>query len=1158
MKRTSAVLFLLSLAATTSYGISATSGSSSKFIVDTRTGMLIKDVKSDYCSGSYAGQGGSRATFISGVRCDVKFTINASSMDSNPIDHYLVNGQRQDNDTFTFNVGGLPAGGQLTVVAVDGNGNETDPFRVNMVIATPPPLWGVAGQLSANVAADKFPQEGYIGYRTSEFRGFSLFDTFSDALELVDQDLPLDLTPELKLYQRMASNDGQFLEGADVGGNIGNAQIGKVQSYGHVKDKIGRFAGLNLMVGLTGGSTYNYDPNAMVWKIGSAKLGVQADASWKFRQRIPQFPLAYGEIALVATWSFMLQKQNGDWSGHISLDPFIAIRPAVGVGVDVLAEFQVAGQGGIHLEADVPGGIESMYVKAMLTWRGVLFGFERSGVWWKASHYFYQRGASLASLAPPRPSAFVMDAKDFKPIPRNYGGGGVPAARLASVGLLAASASDGARILMQNGYPTPQPSLAVAGANAALVYVRDNAARGDLDRTELVFRREQADGSWSDEVHVWDDGTADFQPKLALLPDGTAIAAWANVKRTFANDASFDSFCQSLETAVGVRDPQTGTWTCHNLTDDAAFDALPVLKGATNGTAAVAWVRNASGAYIGTSGQLSDLAVSFYRNGAWTTMSIAAPGAGIVTSHDLAWDGERAVLVWAADADGDLATDDAEIWARIFANGSWSSPVRISAASAGALHPSVWFLPDGTAHAIWVQDGALYASTGLGPASGVAVATAGEVSLPGDYRVSVHGDGSATLLWTTDPAGSESGLEGGVMSADYAPATGLAASASLLRQQSLMRNLSGVTDGDGTFRLAYEQVAVSTNAEGQIVRGAVDLAVRRHEAVRDVGVMTEDCAFASELCVGVTNNLLIGVQNHGTVAAGPFAYRVWAGEDGDKTLAASGDLSVAPLSLEVIEVPWTPEEGLTNVVFTIEVDPENAIGDSNRENNTLVWRPDVGKPQLSFRNAKAVKATSSRRLISASIHNDAVAPLPAGMEVKFWRGEIGGELLGTDTAGIVSGGTAGEYDVGTAWDISEVAFTSAWERVVIELPAEYGGQNVSVWTPTPLYNPDDDDSNDGGGGGSGGGGGGGGVSPSLPPNIGGITGFGEVDGNRCFQVYFHGEAGFTYNVQYREKLTEGDWTTILTVTPATTGEYPVAIPIQTSAPSGFFRVVTGQ
>ena len=1056
MKRTFVLSSLLALSSIASSGAgSSVSGSSATFVVDTRPAMLVEDVSSDYCSGAYAGHGGTPATFLAGVRCDIEFTIRASGRDGNAIDHYLVNGERQDDKTFTFDVGSLSAGGRLTVVAVDGQGLQSEPFRVNMNIATPPPLWSVAGRLSANVVADRDSQRKCVLYRASEFRGFSLFDAFSDALEVAGEDMPLELTPTVSLYQTMESDVGQFLVGSDIGGSMG--------SYGRNPNVIGRFSGLSITSSLSGGETYSYDPVHMAWRRGNIQLGIKLDGSWKVRQRIPQCPLIYGEIGLTSSASIIATEDEGVWYSDISLDPLIALKATIGAGIDVVAEAEASGQGGVHLDAKLPGGLESVFLRGQFMWRAVLFGFERSGVWWQADYSVYPRAQNAVNANHLFATGFRTAATSgmgggFSPIPRNYGDGITRSMRrVAASGLLAAPAApSGTQTLMHDGYPTPQPSLAVGGAKAALAYVRDNAKRTMLNRTEIVFREEASDGSWSDETHVWDDETADFQPRLVLLPAGPAVAAWVNAKRSFAQDASFETFCSSLELAVGVRNPQTGAWTCANLTDDAAFDGSPVLKGAANGTAAVVWVRNASGAYVGSSEQPSDLAVSFYRNGAWSAKQIAATGIGAVLSHDVAWNGDQAVVVWARDADGNLATDDAEIWAKTFSKGSWSAAVRLSSSAAGAMRPYVWFLPDGTPHVIWTQNGALMAANGLDGANAANVAVATDVSVPADFRIAERGDGSATLLWTTDPANSESGVEGSILSADYAPSTGLAASASLLRSEAILRNLSGTVDDGGTFRVAYEAVAVSSNSEGQLVRGAVDLAVTSREAVRDVGVTADDCSFARELAVGATNDLLIGIQNYGTAASGPFAYRVWEGEGEGKILLKSDELTIPPLSREVVKVPWTPREGLLDVVFTVEVDPENAIGDSNRENNALVWRPDVGLPRLSIRKATAVKATDTLRLITARIHNDGVAPVPAGTVVKFWRGDIGGELIGTDTAGVVSGGTAGEYDVGVAWDVSNVSFSSAWEQIVVELPAEAGGDRIAVWTDTPLYNSDDD------------------------------------------------------------------------------------------------------
>ena len=1155
MKRLASVLLLSSIA-TCASAVSpfAVSGSSSTFVVDTRSAIAISDVTSTYCSGRYGGQGGWPHTFISGVRCEIEFKIHTSVRDNRPVDHYLVNGQRQDAATFMFDVGTLSPGDRLTVIAVDQENKMSKPFRVNIEIATAPPMWASPVYLT-QIVAEPDPVKRRIVYRAPEYRGFSLFEAYTDAVELGEDDDPLnlnlDIIPVIKLWQTADSSTAQYCEGGDLGLSGG--------SYGR-KERLGRFGGLSIMAGFTGGAVFQYNPHHQAWFMNSAELGVKYDGSWKIRQRIPSCPFFYVELGLASSGSFVLRQRRGEWYGDLSLKPLIDIVATAGGGVDVVAQAEVSGKIGLDLTAEVPKGLESIVLHGQVAWRLVLIGFEWTGTWWEGQTYLYPWGgpqASAKALAGPRLRGAAPQGNDsgLKPISRDYGDGTVPMVRLprARAALRTGGVADNPQLLMHDGYPTPQPSVAVSGTDAALAYVRDKASRADLDRTMLVVRDEAFDGSWDAETPVWDDGTADFQPKLALLADGTAAAAWANAKRTFADGTPFGTVCAALEIAVGVRDAQSGAWTCANLTDDAALDWVPVLKGATNGTFAVAWVRNAAGAYIGTAAQPSDLVVSFHRNGSWTAPAIVAAGAGAVLSHDIAWDGDKAVLVWAADADGDLMTEDSEIWAKSFANGVWSAPVRLSATSAGAMRPYVWFLGDGTPHVVWVQDGSLFAAGGLAAAGGAAVATPEDASIPDDFRLSVRDDASATLLWTTDPATSASSLEGGIVSAAYAAGAGIAAPASLLHAQAAMRNLSGALDDDGTFRVAYESVSVSTNAAGQLVRGAVDLAVHRVEGVTDVGVAAEDCSFATNVVVGVTNVIRVAIQNFGTMASSPVVWRVWAGEGDGRELLASGQTSVPPLSRVTEEAPWTPSEGLSSVAFTIEVDPDSSIADADRTNNTLLWRPDVGSPAISFRNAVAVRATDNLRLISARIHNDSVAPVPAGMAVKFWRGEIGGPLIGTDTAGLVAGGNAGEYDVGIAWDISREAFTSEWEKVVIELPAELGGRSVSVWTTTPLYVDDDEGGDNPGGGGTGGG-----NTPSQPPDIVGGVGFAVVEGRTVFNLSFQGEAGFTYLLQYKRTLADPTWTTLQTVSPSATGTVPVAIPILPDTPSAFFRVVVAE
>ncbi len=883
------------------------SAESAPFALDTCQPVVIQDVRSAYCSGEYGGYGGKRATFRHGTECEVGLRVEAETHRGAEVAYYEVNGGVRDGQ-FTFDVGSLLVGDRLKVVAVDMDGNKSNPFAANFDVALPPPF------MDSLVLAHPRPEEGRVVYRAPEFRSLQLFDLFSGFAEVGGVDYGMEWAPQFKLSRSMDSGTGQYREGPDVG-----VQGGPV-------DEFGRFGPLSVGMSLTGGTVYDYDPAGRVWVRSERELGVALDGEVSVRQRVPQFPLLYGDVGMLSHAAFMAREEGGIWYSDIGLDPVVALRAGLGLGLDVVIEGEVYGQGGLSLEARVPGGLDYIGIKGEFGWRAVVAGFEHGGTWWEADHAIYG-GHRAAANAAARAVALADDG-GFRPIARDYGKGRPRTA--------AAKAADGEGeplVLAADGYPAPQPSLAANGYREALLYLRDNPERADLDRTELVFRSGQCSrngetATWGEEEAVWDDGTADFMPKAALLSDGTVFAAWANEGRTLAEGTPFKEACKAMELAVGVRNASSGEWSCTNLTDDTALDWVPVLKAATNGTAAVAWTRNVSGAYVGSAEAPSDLCVAFFRDGAWSEASVAVEGAGVVLSHDLAWDGGRAALVWAVDADGDLATGgDTEIRAAAFGDGAWGAPVRLSAAGAGAASPYAWFRADGTLHAIWTEDGTLFAADGLAEGGGAAVAGAEKVSVPAGYRL-VPGSATNTLLvWPVAAEGAGGCLGGDLAGVGYSPGTGIRGmAATLLATDAEERNVSGAITPGGALRLAYESVAVS----GGGARGAVGLAVWRSKAGTDVGVSAEGCSFAEAPAAGTTNRLVVKVENYGATDSGNVAWRIWDGDG--STLIGSGTVAVPAFSCVPVSADWVPEEGLADIAFLVE-----AGG-----NGTLAWRPDAG------------------------------------------------------------------------------------------------------------------------------------------------------------------------------------------------------------------------
>ena len=139
MKKT-IILFLLLLAPAVR-AQQAVSGSSGAFVVDTRSkDFVISDVKSEFCSGAYGSATGRHATFLRSMTANVEFTVTMLGNDI-AVDKVVVNEQEFTGSKFTFDVGTLPVGGRLVVIAhgtANGEDVQSEPFRANLDIASPP------------------------------------------------------------------------------------------------------------------------------------------------------------------------------------------------------------------------------------------------------------------------------------------------------------------------------------------------------------------------------------------------------------------------------------------------------------------------------------------------------------------------------------------------------------------------------------------------------------------------------------------------------------------------------------------------------------------------------------------------------------------------------------------------------------------------------------------------------------------------------------------------------------------------------------------------------------------------------------------------------------------------------------------------------------
>ena len=293
MKKSMTVLMAATLAAC-AITLEAATGSSGWLFVDTTDGTLkVADVRSKYFDGEYGGVG-RKATFLNGVSCNIEMTILDDPVN---VDHWLVNGQVVTTRRFTFDVGSLPVGGRLEVIAVGKeDGVRSKPFRANFDIAEHVDeehagLWVARPSNSGGIDEIRYT---IVGAGSVSFPlALEKKITKPGMLRWVPGD-NWSICPKVELTPEVRSSGNGCCKLATIKGTSKN-------KFGEVMDKDVAFT-------LSGGPlTLSWNAMKQKWVCESASFGLEAKGSIRrsypyFTPTIPPIPVGYvkwkGAIAL--------------------------------------------------------------------------------------------------------------------------------------------------------------------------------------------------------------------------------------------------------------------------------------------------------------------------------------------------------------------------------------------------------------------------------------------------------------------------------------------------------------------------------------------------------------------------------------------------------------------------------------------------------------------------------------------------------------------------------------------------------------------------------------------------------------------------------------------------------------------------------------------
>ncbi len=998
---------------------------SAVFAVDTRDANRpqVQDISSTYFNKN------AHVTYLSGVSLPQTITASVNWNGKTPGTVIFDCPNRTEGLTLSrsVDVGQWQPGDRLRVSARAADGAESDPYPANFDIATVPdgiPDWMLY----------VIPSASCLKYKTPEF-SLNLLDQNPDT---VDKNVPI-----------FGGYDVGFVTAVSVSADVNGDGTATATVKAGTGSKM-KMAGFDIAPRVLGEFNWTYLPLSQIWQ-HSGYVGVVFSASMST-------PPAYVWAVPPVFFRGDLNMETGlkagidGWDGNTPLWNFVWNGEAIfsgvaGCGASGFAAIEGYLGGGPVWTIQAPqppplkelgivlrGGVRVVFL--FYTWDAGLLEYE----WW-----FVQaagdRGMMAQSLAKrayaqlnaPKSSDFVLMARTYlagaKPyaVFRSFPSRSLVTRDTGEPPTLAATLNT----LQSNVYPYSQPDISTSGSNRIMVWIWDNPERLAENRTELVWSK-WMDGAWSNPISVWNEGTADFAPAVRLFPDGSALAVWQNERAILTNGATLEEAFAGLEMAVAKYDPNSGTWTGTNLTDNATIDHSPQLATATNGKALLTWISNASNSPSGSASAPNTIHSRLWVGSAWQDAGNIATNVRLLLWSTVAFDGTNGVFIAAIDGDDDQSTiDDQELYGAVYSAGAWGAFARWTTNSIQDTKPQATYDSSGALLLAWYQGSNLVMRAGdLNLAAAENIGEVGGSSSAKDFKLVTGPAGQISMVWV-DMAEDGTGPDPFMINYDFALGAWSKPIRILNNTNLLERSFAGAYSDEGSLLLAYNQVHIQKDTNGVpiLTNNVVDLMFMDYLIGGDLGLRAEDISLSTNSPQpGRTIQVSALARNLGELAATNVSVAFYNGNPaGDGVQIGSSQVipQLAGGANTNISIDWTLPDTVSNQTIYVVVDPGLEQEDRNRANNTASMtaiQPDLVVAEMSVANSEPEK-----RLVNARVANEGGLGSGQGFDVEFRQGATNGPLVGTSAIEAMPAG--GIFDANVEWDLNGLTFTSAYETV---------------------------------------------------------------------------------------------------------------------------------
>ncbi|MFT5127003.1 MAG: hypothetical protein ACI8W8_000602, partial [Rhodothermales bacterium] len=938
------------------------SGTGGPVTVDTRSAFLATSVTSPYSSPQRS------ATFVDDVPFEVTFTVDPEWGSRTPgtIEFHTplaIFSQPADQTSRSFNMGAaFGPGGRLRVVLIDDTGDASGSVDANISVVTPPMgIEGAQMQLSSTSA------DGYT-YTLRDDANFT-FTVLNEAPAVVDEPVPGFTNEELGFDPLFIPNPTLKI---DSGGTatVAGQNVGDYHA-----------AGQTLAVDLAVDLLYYLKNDAWTLDRGEAtvsivdEITVSPDLATAPASVLPAALRLGGQLFGNSSVPLTVQSaDNGTLSFSTTFESHLEGKWAAAGESQRGINYETA----LGVEAEINYSLpptsdrEQSAVSLVGIIRQVAMGYQSvQNAWLRDWFENAARGGAREFGA----------SGSWAPFPRSY----IPLRGQSQPDPGATQPlGSNSTTFDTNVYPFSQPALATSGSETMLLWVEDDGARADRDRTSVMWRIRK-NNSWSSDSQLQIDGTADFSPAIAASDSGF-FAAWESMNRSFGATDDLDDLIASQEIIAGRYNSAAGTWAIDRLTTDNVLDRSPVLS-VSGDTALLLWVRNNNNHLTGTNALRNVLMFSFYSPGAgWSSPGGIAANVAPVLQISAAWDGTTAHAFYAIDEDLNLSTDnDREIYSATFTTGvGWSALIPLTANSVPDTNPEAQFAADGSLDVYWYQNGDIKHTQSALLATPQTITTTSGVSGADDFIFTTDGTEKA-LVWGGSVSGGQQIIASIFDSDDsvWLPPVPLTGGA------PMARNPAAVFDPSGTLRVVYNQVPVIPTDFGILVAisdGVVEVNELDFRAARLIELAHTNLpdlqvsliTFSPQPAPGADSTVSASITNAGHADIGStFNVRFFDNDPnaGGALIGVQNISGLARGATVIVTADWTVPGSSAGKVIHVLVDQTDQVIEQNETNNTRTAPGIV--PDLRVSQVLSAYTLNGNATVTVEISNDGLVSVPS-------------------------------------------------------------------------------------------------------------------------------------------------------------------------------------